>query len=165
MAANRPKRSLELALCPTAYDPGCVKTQNLTPSVELISSFFELNAQSGNRISFCAQCRKLILTNLGERTFSHSLGHKRSSTPTPGASALVGRADGTGKNRTLGASVARIAWRATPEPESPVLGVKRTEFAARRTTAYSQKRTLGLLTPISAFRPDCVKTRFLICEP
>ena len=34
--------------------------------------------------------------------------------------------DGIGKNRTSGALVARIAWRATPEPESPMLGMKQT---------------------------------------
>ena len=53
----------------SAYSPGCVKTQNATPRVEPIASFVGINARSGNRISFYAPCRKLILTNLGERAF------------------------------------------------------------------------------------------------
>ena len=50
--------------------------------------------------------------------------------------------------------VARIAWRTSPEPECPELGVKQTKIAAGGTTAYSQDRTLGLLTPITAYRPN-----------
>ena len=107
-------RTFRASSLTAAFDPDCLKTQNSMPSVEPISSFFELNAQSGNRISFCAQCRKLILTNLGERTFSHSLGHKQWHT----AKLRMSASERTAEAGTSAISL-QFPWRSASRVRSP----------------------------------------------